>query len=846
MTIGIEVPYNDDLEPLQRALAGVRRPGDFFVQGSFEAPMPRVVVRGAGILSFPVPSVQVEAVIAQGERAPYGRGRETVLDTSVRKVWQLAPSQIDIGGKSWPDSFERILSTVTEGLGCADANVSAELYKLLVYDEGDFFKAHRDSEKTEGMFGTLLIVLPSPHAGGELVLRHGGHEATVDLSGDDVAELRFAAFYADCEHEVLPVTRGRRVCLVYNLLQRPPGKDKKPPPLVAPAYDTETAEAADLLGKAFASAGAPTKIAWLLEHQYSPAGLSFSALKGADKALAKVFQQAAASAGCAIHLGIVHIEECGPAEYAFHKPRGRRHYHDELQEDANIEDFEVIEVSDGWSYIDNWLTREDSAAGFGKLPLHDGEVLPAGALDHEAPDEQRLLEASGNEGVSFERAYHRAALVLWPRSQHIDVLLQGKVQAALPYLEGRAAAARSNTEQQAALAEARRVVEAWERRSYSESEIISPVTDFDADPDDEELDWEDEDDWQDDWGAQADAEQTGSTSDRSRMIALLQRLADVELLERFIRGVVTARFDGNEADALAESAQVLGAERCGALFSQLIQRRMCAVPGDCINLFARVVSQHNQVLMLPAWSAALREIGAAVVEGLTSLRRDQDTQNWPGGDTRKGHVVDSDTLAALFGAFESLEAPQLRSAACAAIAANGKVFDPGAVIVPALRQLRDDGGTMIRNADHESLWIHIADTLLARSEYPPAPPLDWRQDVELSCSCADCRELRAFACDPVQQTHRFRVRKDRRQHLQRQIDRHRLDMRHVTERKGSPQSLVCMKTRDSHLRRCAEYRQDIADLAALAKLVDTSMGKCAAHCARIAAARERAADSKSS
>jgi len=88
MTIGIEVPYNDDLEPLQRALAGVRRPGDFFVQGSFEAPMPRIVVRGAGVLSFPVPSVQAEAVIAQGERAPYGRGRETVLDTSVRKVWQ--------------------------------------------------------------------------------------------------------------------------------------------------------------------------------------------------------------------------------------------------------------------------------------------------------------------------------------------------------------------------------------------------------------------------------------------------------------------------------------------------------------------------------------------------------------------------------------------------------------------------------------------------------------------------------------------------------------------------------------------------------------------------------------
>src|SRR5687768_15306161 len=100
MASPIEVPYNSDLKVLERALAGVCRPGDFFVQGSLEAPMPRIAVRGAGILSFPVPNNQVEAVIAQGERAPYGRGHETVLDMTVRKVWQLAPLQLDIGGKS--------------------------------------------------------------------------------------------------------------------------------------------------------------------------------------------------------------------------------------------------------------------------------------------------------------------------------------------------------------------------------------------------------------------------------------------------------------------------------------------------------------------------------------------------------------------------------------------------------------------------------------------------------------------------------------------------------------------------------------------------------------------------
>jgi hypothetical protein len=150
-------------------LASVRRPGDFFAHGSLDAPMPRIVVRDAGVLSFPVPSGQVEAITAQCERAPYGRGRETTLDTTVRKVWQLAPSRLDISGKSWPGTFEKILSICAEGLGCTGANVSARstsspcMTKVLS-------KAHRDSETSEGKFGTLLIVLPQPYSGGELVV----------------------------------------------------------------------------------------------------------------------------------------------------------------------------------------------------------------------------------------------------------------------------------------------------------------------------------------------------------------------------------------------------------------------------------------------------------------------------------------------------------------------------------------------------------------------------------------------------------------------------------------------------------------------------------------------------
>ena len=41
--------------------------------------------------------------------------------------------------------------------------VAPELYKLLLYQQGDHFSAHRDTEKSPGMFATLTILLPSTY-----------------------------------------------------------------------------------------------------------------------------------------------------------------------------------------------------------------------------------------------------------------------------------------------------------------------------------------------------------------------------------------------------------------------------------------------------------------------------------------------------------------------------------------------------------------------------------------------------------------------------------------------------------------------------------------------------------
>lgn len=101
----IQVQYNENLAPLETLLSQVQRAGDFFAQGSMEIPLPKVEVTDVGTLSFPVPPSQITELLRQASRAPYGRGGDTILDESVRKVWQLPPEKVRISGRSWSENF---------------------------------------------------------------------------------------------------------------------------------------------------------------------------------------------------------------------------------------------------------------------------------------------------------------------------------------------------------------------------------------------------------------------------------------------------------------------------------------------------------------------------------------------------------------------------------------------------------------------------------------------------------------------------------------------------------------------------------------------------------------------
>ncbi len=776
-----DFPYSRSLAPLESLLAGVKRPGGFCVHGALALPMPMVQVDGVGTLSFPLPPAHIAALIAAAERAPYGRGEQTVVDTSVRRVWQIDAARVRISGKNWTQSLGRILTETGRGLGCEDAAIQAELYKLLVYDPGGFFLVHRDSEKAPGMFGTLLLQLPSPHVGGELRIRQGNRETHIDLSATDCSELGFAAFYADCEHEVRPIESGHRVCLVFNLLR---GAASDTPLASAPNHDAEVGQAARLIGAAFSAEDAPRKLAWLLAHQYSQAELGFDTLKGVDAAVAGVLCRAADAAACHAHLGVVHIEESGPADvhYVPRRGRGYRDFDDD-EIDAKGVTYDDVEISDTARYIDHWVAAGEQRPAFGRLPLGHGELLPAGALDDEPPDEDRLLESTGNEGVSFERAYRRAALILWPRARQIDVLLQAGVGVALPMLE-EALAADGASGDSPALYMAERIVADWAQQG----------------------------------APRYAARQEGPL--RARMLRCLARLGTTAPGERFMREVLVADYDGSENAALAEAAPaMLAAQPLGDLLVALVASAFARCPRAlCEILF--LLDAGNQAQPNPARGLALRRFAGALVDALPGLATRPSRSDFGWSLAYDETAADADSSHRLLWVLERLASGEHHAAAVNALIAQPQVFDPGRVLVPALQALwaaREHGG-IDQNTQRLRLWRHCCAFLLARSEFAPSAPGDWSQPAELACRCEDCQALQAFALNPRLREQRFRVRQARREHLQRQIAQHNLDMHHVTDRSGSPQTLVCCKTRENYQRKCNQHAEDVAAMHALQAL----------------------------
>lgn len=733
-------------------------------------------VSGVGLLRLPVPAAQAKTLRLFAHPAKYGHGEQTILDRRVRDTWEVPRSRVKIDKRRWNRTLGPMLDAIRDDLGLpVTCSLKAELHSMLVYEPQQFFAAHQDSEKSDRMIATMVVMLPSNSTGGELVLEHRGE--SVQYRGSP-SSLTFVAFYADTRHEVLAVERGHRVVLTYNLvLSGDTSASQESGAIVAAA--------ADLLEGHFTHTpqprwsgdpGAlepPDRLVFLLDHQYTNRGLDWSHLKGDDATRASVLRSAAKEARCQAALAHAEIHETWDALERVPHHWGRW---DDDPHEVDDTDLELGELIDSESLIvpaAGGTVRFDPDVTFAELAA----ATPSAEL---APYDTEYTGYMGNWGNTMDRWYRRAAIVIWPRARSFAVAAKGDPSAALhELLETGAdgpAAERTRAERVATL------LRFWPDgvRRGDQTTLLSPTLRLARELDDESAT---------DGLLEPFTIEAVAPTDASLLVALTEQHGD----EWFDRQLVS-----------------------------WIERRPPGAP-----------TRAAWVESLPDLCTGLHDVQDSP-EGLgTAMARTLMTRLWGWMEAENSRAASVASPSRREATLQDLAAPLLAFLQSTSVADEPRlrqaiidtVCDPAARLTPLLVGVVESSSTLSRDELDQigvgPIGRHCVRTLQAELAQPERSAGDWSiTEFDPGDCCDDCSHLAAFLVDPAQQVLTWPLAKPRRQHIHMRIDETELPVAHHTKRQGSPHKLILTKTAELFTRDAARRTAAQSTVDFLSRLVN--------------------------
>ena len=168
------------LDEVRDQLAAIEPSGGFATRRTSPAGDLHLQVKGIGRIPFPISRANARRLAAIARPARYGLKDGTRLDPRVRDTGEIARSLVTLDQARWTRTIAPMLEQVRPDLGLPHGiELTAVLHNLLVYEPGQFFATHQDSEKTDDMIATLVVILPSVSTGGAMVIEH--HDERVDV-----------------------------------------------------------------------------------------------------------------------------------------------------------------------------------------------------------------------------------------------------------------------------------------------------------------------------------------------------------------------------------------------------------------------------------------------------------------------------------------------------------------------------------------------------------------------------------------------------------------------------------------------------------------------------------------
>jgi hypothetical protein len=740
-------------------------------------------VEGFGPVKLPVTPAKARKLLGLGQPARFGRGEETLTDPDVRDTWEI-PRRL-VRAEWDAATLKDALATVKQELGLPNgAELTAELHSFLVYEPDQFFLAHQDSEKDDSMVGTLVVTLPSRYTGGELMVGHNGEQEA--YRGSTTA-LSLVAFYADCRHEVLRVKSGYRITLTYNLLLH--GNTGRPD-----GDDGTIAELADLLREHFSTpvsryygglaTDPPNRLVYLLDHEYTPRGLTWRRLKGADARRVSLLRAAAGQTGGEAVLALADIRTTHNA-FAAGEVYGYRDWYEEDDDEhfggasGGDGEYEIQDLIDSEVTLTHWTGPEGTRLEETSLHVDRNQVCASTPTGDLAPYSSEYEGYMGNWGNTLDRWYHRAAVIVWPREQ----AFANRAETSPAWALDEIAAMASAGDVPGARVAAATLAPFWETALGGRT------------PEDRGRVWTI-------FGPALRAADVMADAPTAAMLLRPFHIEDLdhESVDSF--GKIAGRY-GQPWTAELVRTWFGGDQPAWAYGGGQERPRWIAdrLPGLCARLHAsgRAGAAAAQRLVDLAWEWTAKAIGTGLASSSPS-RRDEKL-----GDLGR-------PLASVLTAAAAIGAAGPRDTVTGHVRKQGNAVT--ALEMSALRAAADLPRDGARGQDgFGDLAADCATRLRARLARPRRASGDWSIELPAGgCTCELCGTLRAFLEDTSRRTFQWPLAKERRQHVHSRIDGAELPVTHVTRRQGRPYTLVLTKTDALFAREQEARARDETDL----------------------------------
>ena len=451
----------------------------------------------------------------------------------------------------------------------------------------------------------------------------------------------------------------------------------------------------------------------------------------------------------------------------------RRWYDDE----GDAGDYEMGEIFETSLTAEHWIDDEGNGLPIGKMQIEEDEILDPDALTEGDPSEEDFEGYTGNAGMTLERWYRHAAIVLWPEARHFAVLCSNGSRKAVPALKQMVAKWQEAKGADAAALKAqciefaKAILAKWPEQRYARTYRSEPETEI-PDP-----------------------------------LKILAELEEPKLIRDFLGDVLVKDASADPGDSIVGLCQQHGWET----FQPELSIVMNGTTSETIERNVRLLEQiaTARPRKRAGWDELCKSLAEELIPAIEAIDREKPPTDWQAREVKRDEV-----LAGLVRSLLASGQCELLSQFLAHTLALPPIILTSYPLmtahIPALESLRPWLKKNLKKpCDGLTHWVAACreqlETLTARE---PQKLADYYREAPITCKCPECAEMKGFLQDPREPVHRFRVREERRKHLAARIHESHLDLDYRIEEKGSPYTLVCTKNTNSYQAALKEYHRN--------------------------------------